>query len=205
MTRAQEPDDEIEYAVSGAPGAERTIVVLRTGPLATVDPGPAATRAHDVHVMRVHLEGPELDDPPAFGGETPAASTAAAIARIAERESAGLPLALVAERATCAIAITLAAEPTLRVEQLVLVAPILPEERVERDLAVPLLQRIRARALLVGARTEPGTVRAAEWYAGQFADGSIAVIPDEEIRSPDGRLGLGDAWPTVLAACAPPL
>jgi pimeloyl-ACP methyl ester carboxylesterase len=203
MTRAQGPDDELDYSSAGAPGASRVAIVLRTGSLATVDPDPAATAAHDLRVVLVHLEGPELDDPPAFGGETPAGSTASALARIADREHPGGMFAIVAERDTCAIALSLAADLHQRMDHLVLVAPEIPIERLERDLAVPVLERVRARALLVAASTEPATVDAADWYARHLADASTTVLSAEQVGSPDGRLGLGDAWIPVLAHLRP--
>lgn len=202
MTRAQGPDDEIEYAGSGIPGADRTVVVLRTGAMATVDPDASVTHARRVHVLLVHVEGPDLDDPPAFGGETPAGSTASALARIARKESPDAVLSLVAVRETCAIAISLVAQEGLPVESLALVAPVVPEEPLQRDLAIGLLGRIDAPTLIVAAETEPATVEAAAWFAPQLANGSTAVLPASLVDSPDGLLGLRDAWETVLVHVA---
>lgn len=122
MTRAQEPGSQIGYRVEGASGATRTIVVLRTGPLATVDPDHTETVARDVRVILVHLEGPELEDPPAYGGETPAASTRRALRGIVDAEIGSDAFALVGERAAGPLALSLAAELGSRIDRLVLVA-----------------------------------------------------------------------------------
>lgn len=202
MTRAQDRDSEIDYRSAGSPGAERTIVVLRTGALATTDPDARATAEANVRLVLVHLDGPELDDPAAFGGETPAGSTASALAAIAERESEGAVFGLIGERATAAIALALAAQLGAGVDRLALVAAPLPPSALERDVALPVLARVQAGVLLLAAASDPDTVPAAAWYAEHLPRATSAEVPAAEIDSPDGRLGLADAWRLALAHVA---
>lgn len=196
MTRAQHPDGEIDYASSGAPGAENSVIVLRLGSLATVDPDSAASAAHGLHLLLVRLDPPELDDPPVFGGETPAGSTTGALVRLAAREHVSEAVALVAERATCGIALILAAERRLPARRLVLVTPELPAEPLARDLLVETLRAVEAETLVLTGADEPEALAAAEWYASHLPNAVTRTADAGD--APDGRMSLDDVWGEVV-------
>jgi hypothetical protein len=201
MTRAQTPDSQIDYRSAGAAGAARTVVVLRRGALALNDPDPAATAAGDVRLLLLHLDDAEIDDPPAFGGETPAQSTAQAIADLVAGDASG-PWAIVAERETSALAFAVVARAGGTVDRVALVAPEPPGSPLARDVLAQVLAGCGAEVLVVAADTDPASVDGARWFAATLADCRRAEVARSDVHSPDGRLGLGDAWPQVLAHVA---
>lgn len=204
MTRAQAQDGEIEYDSAGFPGADRVVLVLRTGALATVDPDPAVTQEHDVRLVLVQLDAPELDDPPAYGGETRAATTLAAVGEIARAETGAQAFGVVAERTAGALGVALAAELVDRVDRLALVAVPAPGGPLERDLAEDVLRRVSAKTLVVAAAGDAGAgPDAAQWHHDRLPEGEIEVIAPDALSSGDGRLGLGDVWARVLSHVAP--
>ncbi|MFK5073654.1 hypothetical protein ACI4BE_29435, partial [Klebsiella pneumoniae] len=79
----------------GTPGAPRAVVVLRTGDVSTIDPDTRVTSGFDVRIVAVGLDAPELEDPPAFGGQTPASLTLDALRGLLEREVPGTSVGLV--------------------------------------------------------------------------------------------------------------
>jgi pimeloyl-ACP methyl ester carboxylesterase len=197
MTRAQGPDSEIDYRVVGTPGATRTVVVLRTGALATSDPGPEETAGRDVCVVLVHLDGPELEDPPAFGGETPAASTISELRAIVDELTGASSFAVVGERDAGALAIALAADLGDRVDMLALVSVPVPEGALDRDLAEEVVARVSARTLLIGAIDDA----ACRFYGRALPSARVDEVDASQLTSPDGEVGLVDVWPRVLAHC----
>lgn len=200
MTRAQGPQVEIDVSSRGTPGAARTVVVLRTGSLASVDPDSAVTAARDVRLLLVHLDAPELDDPPAYGGETPAGSTAAALIALAGEEIGDAPFGLVAERDAAALGLSLAAALGDRVDRLALVAAPVPESPLQRDLAVPILGRVTAKTLVLASAGDPDAPQAAAtWHRDHLADARLEMVPG----TGDGRLALTDVWARVLSHTAP--
>jgi pimeloyl-ACP methyl ester carboxylesterase len=212
MTRAQGPDGEIEYRVVGAPGAARAVLVLRTGALATTDPAPAITARWPVRLLLVDLDGNDLDDPPAYGGETPAGATATQVERILDRETPGAVVGLVAERAAVAFAVSLAAGLGDRVDRLALVSPPAPETPLARDVLEQRIGAVRARTVVFdggpddGAPGEggPGDGDAPDgwgaWYAARFLDGRMQR---RDARSSlGGALTLTAVWPDVLSHVA---
>jgi pimeloyl-ACP methyl ester carboxylesterase len=196
MTRAQRPDGEIDYASSGAPGARDSVIVLRVGSLATVDPDPTVSAGRGLHVLLVHLDAPELDDPPVFGGETPAGSTVAAIVQVAAHEHVGDTVALVAEGETTGIALTLAAQQRLPVRRLVLVDPVRPAEPLAQDLIAETLRGIDAETLVVAGAGEPDAIDAAGWFRDRLAHATLHVA--EAGEAPEGRLALDGVWTEVV-------
>jgi pimeloyl-ACP methyl ester carboxylesterase len=199
MTRAQEPESAIDYRSSGTAGAERTVVVLRTGALALTDPAPGETDRHDVRLVLARLVADQLENPPAYGGETPATSTASALADLADREHPGSAFAVVGERETAAIALAFAAASGGRIDRVALIAAPLPASPLERDVARPALAQVQARVLLLVAAGDAASREAALWYRDALSSAEVSEVPAAEIDSPDGRLGIGDAWPRVLA------
>jgi pimeloyl-ACP methyl ester carboxylesterase len=206
MTRAQGPDGEIDYRSVGVPGA-RVVFVLRTGALATVDPDAPTTDDLDVRLVLVHLDAPELDDPPVFGGETPAGSTVSALVDLVRREAGEGPIGLVAERDAGALGISLAADLGAGVDRLALVAVPPPASPLERDLTADVLARVSARALVYGAEGDPAAdAEAARWLAEHLRHADVALVAPDAVGAGDGRLGMLDVWPRVLehvAAGAP--
>lgn len=193
MTRAQGPDGEIDFRSFGALGGSLTVLVLRTGEVALVDPGPGVTRDRDVRLLTVRLDDAELDDPPVFGGETPAESTADAVADLARREAGGARIGVVADRNTASLAVALAARAGDLVASLALVGAMVPDEALVADLLGEELARIAAPTLVLGDADAPD---AAQWYAERLRSAEVELVPTP---------GLPDAWPQVLAHLAPAL
>jgi pimeloyl-ACP methyl ester carboxylesterase len=191
MTRAQGPDGEIDFRSFGALGGSRTVLVLRTGEVALVDPGPGVTRDRDVRLLTVRLDDAELDDPPVFGGETPAESTADAVADLARREAGEALVGVVADRNTASLAVALAARATDLVGSLALVGATVPDEALVAELLGEELGRITAPTLVLGDADDPA---AAQWYADRLRSAEVELMPAP---------GLPDAWPQVLARLAP--
>ncbi|MFG6504313.1 alpha/beta fold hydrolase [Microbacterium sp. P05] len=202
MTRAQGPGSELEYRSFGTPGGERTVMVLRTGPVATTDPDNAITARRDVWIVAVELQAPELEDPPAYAGETPAESTIEALAILAERESGGRPIGLVAERSTGEIAILLASHEPGRIDRLALVGVPEPADALAGERVGAMLAAIESPTLLVDARGEGEEPPAAAWYAERLPHAEVDLLPPTD-GALDGRPGLTDAWDAVLDHVAP--
>lgn len=206
MTRAQGPDTEIDYRVVGAPGAERLVVVLRTGDVAMTDPGPTDTLTRDIRVLLVRLDEPELDDPSTFGGETPAESTAKALTALIGDAASGSPVGLVGERDAAELAVAIAAAAPGAVDRLALVAAPRPATPLERDIDAQVLARVSVPTLLVTADvddTDPAEDVA--WRARYLADVRVEHIAAHELVSIGGRLALADVWAQVLDHVAPGL
>ncbi len=196
MTRAPGPGTEIDYRSVGRPGAARVILVLRSGPLATSDPDPEVTAQRDVRLLLVGLDGEELSDPPTFGGETPAGSTAAQVLALLDTEAPGPALGLVAERTAVPFAITLAADLGARIDRLALVAPAPPETPLAADLLTARLERIGADTVVLAG---PDDAAAARSYAGAMPAAATWI------READagGRIALSRVWRDVLDHVAP--
>jgi pimeloyl-ACP methyl ester carboxylesterase len=204
MTRAQGPDTAIDYRVVGSPGAERLVVAIRSGPLATVDPDPAETLTREVRVLLIGVDAAELEDPVTFSGTTPAESTIASVAELISARTGGEPVGVVGEREAAAIAIGIAATRPELVDRLALVAAARPDTALGRDLDAHILAGVTAKTLLLGATGEPGAARAATWYRGRLADARVEMVPMESSpASVDGRLALGPVWARVLSHIAP--
>ncbi|RKT33578.1 hypothetical protein DEU34_2180 [Microbacterium sp. AG1240] len=194
MTRAQAPDGELEFRSFGAAGAARTVLVLRVGAVAMLDPGPSATLDHDVRLMAVQLDEVELDDPPTYRGETPAASTAAALADLVRREVPGAVIGLVAERDAVPLGVALAASAGELVDRLALVDVRVPDSALVGDLLADEAAAVVAPSIVVSA---PGDDTAARWYADRLGDGEVRVV------EPGGDgLSLTRVWDVVLGHVA---
>lgn len=198
MTRAQGPPARIGYRSLGPAGAARTVLVVRTGALAMTDPAPHVTAEHGCRLLLVEVEGPQLDDPPAFGGETPAGSTAAEVLALLDEEVPEGSLGLVGERAAALFAVALAAVLGRRVDRLALVGVPLVDDALARDLLTETLGQVSAPSVVfTGAGDAASPTRAADWCADRLPLGRVEVVRDEE-TAPDGRLALSDVWDRVL-------
>lgn len=203
MSRAPWLDGELEYRSFGTPGAPRAVVVLRTGDISTIDPDVRVTSSFDVRIVAIGLDAPELENPPAFGGQTPAGLTVGALEDLLAREAPGTRVGLVGERSAGPIAIHLAAAMGGTVDRLAIVGVESPSDPLSRDLHTPLLDEVTADTLIVVGGEGPATVRDAEWYAGRIARARVDVIDAEELDTINGQVTLTAVWGSVLAHVAP--
>lgn len=201
MTRAQGSDSELEYRSFGTPGAKRTVVVLRTGAIATTDPGASVTASRDVQIVAAQLDLAELDDPPAFVGESAAESTVAALAILARREAGGAPIGVIGERAASGVALLLAAAAP-GVDRLALVAPAAPTDRLAADRVTQTLSTIHGEVLIAARADNDASKASANWYRERLRSAEVSLFP-APYNDPNGGWGLVDVWPEVLAHVAP--
>lgn len=206
MTRAQGPAFEIEYRSVGPAEAPRTVLVLRSGPIALTDPEPGTTRRHGVRLLLVEVGAAELDNPPTFGGETPAESAAAEVFTLLREEVPRGVVGLVGERAAALFTVALAAGLGARVDRLALVAAPPPDSPLAADLTAATLGRVPATtAIFNGSRDATAPPDAAEWYAAHLASARADIIPPSPARAGDARLALADVWDRVLTHVDAPI
>jgi pimeloyl-ACP methyl ester carboxylesterase len=199
MTRAQGTGSGIAYRSVSPAGATRCVVVLRSGALATVDPAPQVTAAHATRLLLVQVDASELDDPPTFGGETPAGSAAAEVLALLREEVPDGTFGVVGERAAALFAAALAAQLGPRVDRLALVSAPMPDGPLACDLTAGVLSQVSSVALVVNASTDPGApAEAAQWYAAHLRRGRAEAVPAADPHPLDGRLALSDVWDRVL-------
>jgi len=203
MSLAPWLDGELGYRSFGAPGAPRAVFVLRTGDVSTTDPDARVTSGYDVRVIAVGLDAPELEDPPVFGGQTPAGLTVDALRDLLEREAPGTTVGVVGERAAGPIAIYLAAAMGPVVDRLAIVGVVSPSDPLSRDLRTPLLDHLDAETLVLVGGDGPAETSDAEWYVDRIRSATLQVVPDHEIGSVNGELTLTSAWDRVLSHVAP--
>lgn len=203
MSLAPWLDGELGYRSFGTPGAPRAVFVLRTGDVATTDPDARVTSGYDVRVVAVGLDAPELEDPPVFGGQTPAELTVGALKALLEREAPGATVGLVGERAAGPIAIYLAAAMGPTVDRLAIVGVRSPSDPLSRDLRTPLLDHLDAEVLVLVGGDGPAHADDAEWYADRMRSAEAQIVPDDEIGSVNGHVTLTSVWDRVLAHVAP--
>jgi pimeloyl-ACP methyl ester carboxylesterase len=204
MTRAEEPAAGIERRVFGAAGAERTVIVLRTGPAATLDPEPAGTAARAVRVVAIGLREADLEDPATFGGQTEA-ETAAGVLTAMARELAGESnVGLVGVGATGLLAVLLAAELGDAVDRLALIAVPAPDQPIDRDDEEEVMARVTAKTLIMNGQRDPEAgAAAARWHHDHLAGSRVEMVPGALVPAPDDRLALADVWDRVLSHVAP--
>lgn len=203
MSLAPWLDGELGYRSFGAPGAPRAVFVLRTGDVATTDPDARVTSAFDVRVVAVGLDAPELEDPPVFGGQTPAGLTVEALRALLEREAPGATVGLVGERSAGPIAIYLAAAMGPAVDRLAIVGVQSPSDPLSRDLRTPLLDHLDAEVLVIVGGDGPADESDADWYVERMRSAEAEVVPADEIGSVNGHVTLTSVWDRVLAHVAP--
>ncbi|MBN9211652.1 MAG: hypothetical protein BGO45_12125 [Microbacterium sp. 71-36] len=203
MSRVPWWDGELEYRSFGTPGAPRAVVVLRTGDVSTIDPDVRVTSGFDVRIVAVGLDAPELDDPPAFGGQTPAGLTLEALRGLLEREIPGATVGLVGERSAGQIALHLAAAMGPVVDRLAIVGVESPTDPLSRDLHTPLLDDVVADTLVVVGGAGPAGTHDAEWYSRRIPSARVEVIDAEDLDTLNGHVTLSSVWASVLAHVAP--
>ncbi|MGN7970874.1 hypothetical protein [Microbacterium sp. 22296] len=203
MSLAPWLDGELGYRSFGTPGAPRAVFVLRTGDAATTDPDARVTSGYDVRVVAVGLDAPELEDPPVFGGQTPAGLTVEALRELVDREAPGATVGLVGERSAGPIAIYLAAALGPVVDRLAIVGVQSPSDPLSRDLRTPLLDHLDAEVLVVVGGDGPADTGDAGWYVDRMRSAEAEVVPDAEITSVNGHVTLTSVWERVLAHVAP--
>lgn len=203
MSLAPWLDGELGYRSFGTPGAPRAVFVLRTGDVATTDPDARVTSAFDVRIVAVGLDAPELEDPPVFGGQTPAGLTVEALRALMEREAPGATVGLVGERSAGPIAIYLAAAMGPIVDRLAIVGVQSPSDPLSRDLRTPLLDHLEAEVLVIVGGDGPADTDDAGWYVERMRSAAAEVVPADEITSINGHVTLTSVWDRVLAHVAP--
>ncbi|WP_279366571.1 hypothetical protein [Microbacterium testaceum] len=203
MSLAPWLDGELGYRSFGTPGAPRAVFVLRTGDIATTDPDARVTSGFDVRIVAVGLDAPELEDPPVFGGQTPAGLTVEALKALLEREAAGATVGVVGERAAGPIALYLAAAMGGVVDRVAIVGVESPSDPLSRDLRTPLLDDLAAEVLVVVGVDGPAGRSDATWYVDRLRAGTAEVVHSDEIGSVDGQVTLTSVWSRVLAHVAP--
>jgi hypothetical protein len=203
MSRVPWLDGELEYRSFGTPGAPRAVMVLRTGDVSTIDPDVRITSGFDVRIVAVGLDAPELEDPPAFGGQTPAGLTVDALRGLLEREAPGTTVGLVGERSAGPLAIHLAAAMGVVVDRLAIVGVESPSDPLSRDIHTPLLDDVVADTLIVVGGEGPAHDDDAAWYLGRLPTARVEVIVADELDTINGHVTLSAVWESVLAHVAP--
>jgi hypothetical protein len=151
----------------------------------------------------VGLDAPELEDPPAFGGQTPAGLTVDALRDLLEREAPGTTVGLVGERSAGPLAIHLAAAMGGVVDRLAIVGVESPSDPLSRDIHTPLLDDVVADTLIIVGGDGPADVDDAAWYLGRIPTARIEVIGADELDTINGHVTLSSVWESVLAHVAP--
>ncbi len=204
MTRSGEPSTEFERHAFGAIGATRTVVVLRTGATAMLDPDPAVTALRNVRILAIGLPVEELANPAAFGGETQAESTASTLATLARAHAGELPAGLVGYGPTGSLALLVAASLGLDIDRLALIAVPAPGTPLDRDDAAEVMARVTAETLIMNGQHDPdAAAAAARWHHEHLSASRVEMVPGAAVPAPDGRLALADVWGRVLTHVAP--
>jgi len=202
MTRSDEPDSGYERRAFGSPGAARTVIVLRAGPTATLDPDPVATAARSVQILAIGLRDADIADPAAFGGATRAESVAAALADRVRARAGDSPVGLVGVGPAGALALLFAAELGEAVDRLALIAVPVPETPLDREDAAGVAERVSAKTLIMNGQRDPdASAAAARWHHERLPGSRVEMVPAP--ASPDGRLALAEVWDRVLSHVAP--
>ncbi len=204
MTRASDPAKGFERRGFGAPGAARTVIVLRIGPAAMLDPEPAVTAARDVRILAIGLRADDLQDSATFGGQTQAESMASGLADLARTKAGEFPVGLVGVGATGQLAILLAAGLGAAVDRLALVGVPAPEQPIDRDDEEEVMARVTAKTLIMNGQRDPdAAAAAARWHHDHLAGSRVEMVPGALVPAPDDRLALADVWDRVLSHVAP--
>ena len=202
MTRAAAPDAAYEHRSFGAPGAERTVFLLREGVSTLSDPLHDATSRRDVRVVAIGLTVDDIDDPVAYRGTTPAEATARRIAQFVTEERGDRPVGLVGVATAGEVAIQVAALVGAGVDRLALLAVPRPESELGGYAVAELLETITAKTLLMNARQDPDAAHAAaRWFAERLPSARVEMVP--QTSDPESRLVLGEVWERVLSHVAP--
>ena len=178
--------------------------MLRTGATAMLDPDPGATTSRDVRVLVIGLALAALDDPAAYGGETPAESTAASLVDLVRSEAPDSPVGLVGIGATGSLAILVAAQLGDRVDRMALVAVPEPDGPLDRDDAEETMAQVTAKTLIMNGQQDPdAAAAAARWHHDHLPGSRVEMVPAASVPGADGRLALSDVWQRTLSHLAP--
>jgi pimeloyl-ACP methyl ester carboxylesterase len=204
MTRADGAAAAVRRHSFGRLGARRTVLLLRTGATSMLDPDPAVTATHDVHILAIGLPPGELEDPATFGGQTQAQSAAASLASLVRDKAGESFVGIVGYGRTGEIAIMLAEALGEVVDRLALVAAPAPETRIDRDDQGAVLSRVTAETLIINGQHDPdAAAAAARWHHARLPASRVEMVPAADVSSPDGRLPLSSVWGRVLSHVAP--
>jgi hypothetical protein len=204
MTRADGAAAAVRRHSFGRLGAQRTVLVLRTGATSMLDPDPAVTATHDVHILAIGLPPDELEDPATFGGQTQAQSAAASLASLVRGKAGESSVGIVGYGRTGELAIMLAEALGDLVDRLALVAVPAPETRIDRDDQREVLSRVTAKTLIMNGQQDPdAAAAAARWHHDRLPASRVEMVPAAAVSSPDGRLPLSSVWGRVLSHVAP--
>jgi pimeloyl-ACP methyl ester carboxylesterase len=202
MTKGPAPSSSYEHRSFGAPGAQRTVILLREGVSALSDPRPDVTARRDVRIVAVGLTMDDIDDPAAYRGTTPAEATAVAIAQFIAEEQPGHPVGLVGHGEAGELAILIAAQLGANVDRLALLAVPRPESELGGSEVGQVLARIAAKTLIMNAQADPtAALAAARWFKDRMASARIEMVP--RTTDPETRLVLAGVWERVLSHVAP--
>lgn len=202
MTRAAAPNAEYQHRSFGAPGAERTVVLLRTGVSTLSDPRPEVTARRDARIVAVGLTVDDIDDPAAYQGVTAAEATAQALAQLVTVERQDRPVGVVGVGEAGRLAIMITALLGGDVDRLALVAVPRPESELGGHEVAERLAGIAATTLVLNGRDDPGAGGpAARWFQQRLPSARIEMVP--ETSDPESRLVLADVWERVLSHVAP--
>ncbi len=186
----------LSYRSTGAVGADRLVAVVRSGMAALEDPGPHDTAIRGIRLLLVRMPLLGIDDPEAFGGETPDEEHAAALVDLLRHEgaSADAPIGLVGVAEVGWRAIAAAAELRDAVDRLALVGVDEPESPLDRDDAVELVGRVTAETLILDAEDRDAAM---SWLHRARGEALVEAVPG------GGPLALSAVWERVLAHAAP--
>ena len=202
MTKGPAPDASYENRSFGAPGAQRTVVLLRSGISALSDPRPDVTARRDARIVAVGLTVDDIDDPVAYRGATPAEATASVIARFVAEEAHGRPVGLGGVGEAGELAILVAAHLGESVDRLALIAVPRPESELGASEVAETLDRIAAKTLLMNGQADPTAPSgAAQWFKEHLSSARVEMVPKTD--DPESRLVLADVWERVLSHVAP--
>lgn len=202
MTKGPAPSASYEHRSFGAPGAQRTVFLLRAGISTLSDPRPDVTARRDARIVAVGLTIDDIDDPAAYRGATAAEMTAATIARFVAEERHDRPIGVVGVGDAGEVAILVAAHLGDGVDRLALVAVPRPDTELGGAEVAEVLAGVTAATLILNGRDDPDAAApAARWFGDRLASARVEMIP--ETSDPQSRLILADVWERVLSHVAP--
>ncbi|WP_426320482.1 alpha/beta fold hydrolase [Microbacterium sp. E-13] len=202
MTKGPAPSAAYEHRSFGAPGAERTVVLLRAGMAALSDPLPNVTARYNVRIIAIGLTVDDIDDPAAYRGATAAEMTAATLAQFVRQERHGRTVGVVGVGDAGELAVLVAAHLGDAVDRLALVAVPQPATELGGDEVADLLEGLAAKTLIVNGQADPvAASTAARWFEARIPGARVEIVT--ETSDPQSRLVLAEVWDRVLSHAAP--
>lgn len=202
MTKGPAPSAAYEHRSFGAPGAERSVFLLRAGISTLSDPRPDLTARRDARIIAVGLTVDDIDDPAAYRGATAAEMTAAGLARFIAQERHDRPVGIVGVGDAGELAILVAAHLGEGADRLALVAVPQPASELGGAEVAEVLAGVTAKTLILNGRDDPDApAPAARWFKDRLPSARVEIVP--ETSDPQSRLILADVWERVLSHVAP--